>query len=147
MTASAFTPARTKAILVMLADGVFIETACQAAGVNPRTYRRWLERADDPAADPKYATFRDAALTARAKAESDAIRIIVAAGKTDARHLEWFLERSFPTRYGRQTKTELTGKDGASLISLPDLHRLGGAEGLERFTRLMGITDDETETD
>jgi len=116
MPAPKLTPARSRAILAMIADGIFIETACAAAGVNSRTYRRWMVRADEPGADPRYAAFRDAANVARATAEANAIRVITNAGKLDARHAEWFLERSFPNRYGRQTRTEVTGKNGESLL-------------------------------
>ena len=75
-----------------------------------------MARADEPGADPRYAAFRDAANVAHATAEADAIRVITNAGKLDARHAEWFLERSFPNRYGRQTRTEVTGKNGEPLL-------------------------------
>lgn len=127
---SLLTPARSKAILEMLADGVFVETACQAAGVNQTTYHRWLKKADDPDADPTYAAFRDAANVARATAEVNAIRIVVGHAKDDWRAAAWYLERSFPTRYGKLTKLEHTGADGGP-ITLAGLEALMGLDAHE----------------
>jgi len=143
----------------MIADGVMIETACRTAGISARTYRRWLANADDPNADPKYAKFRDDADAARAKAEADSIQMVAGHAKDDWRAAAWFLERSFPAKYGRQTRTEVTGKDDTPLTMMPltELHAIAAAHdagmtpvldekrrrALRNLTSLAGIEGDD----
>ncbi len=57
---SKLTPAVSAAICESVRAGVYVETACQANGISTSTYYRWLDKADDPNADPIYKTFRDA---------------------------------------------------------------------------------------
>jgi transposase len=122
---SLLTPERSERILGLLRSGVFIETACQACGIGTTTYFRWLKNADDPDADPMYREFRDATTCALARAQVRAIELITLAGHKDWRAAAWFLERSFPEKYGRRLlgKLEHTGKDGGpiTLASLSSL--------------------------
>lgn len=119
------TPERKDRIISMIRQGVFIETACEANGIGKTTYYRWLERADDPASDPKYREFRDATNTARAEAESRHVLRVEQASRNDWKASAWFLERSFPTKYGKQQRIEHTGADGGA-ISLAGLESLMG---------------------
>jgi hypothetical protein len=128
---SSLTDARAKAIVASLRTGASITGACTAAGVPRQAYCRWLSRADDPDADPRYARFRTAAERARGLAENEAVDIIRAAALTDWRAAAWFLAHGRRTDWADNQKVEHSA-DGSFL------EMLGGIEAA------MGITDDES---
>lgn len=113
------TPLRQEAIIRLLRTGVTIETACGAAGINSGTYREWMAKGAE-GREP-YAAFAAAATRARDEQEAYLADVIAQAaapsehGPGDWRAAAWLLERSRPTRWGRQTRTELTGADGGPL--------------------------------
>ena len=89
------------AVVELLLAGNFRQVAAQRVGVGQRTFWRWMALGKRY---PKgiYGRLRQAVLRAEAEAESRAIRAVLDAGTTvDAIHLEWFLERKFPERWGR----------------------------------------------
>lgn len=122
------TKERHERIVQLIRNGVYIQTACEANGIGTSTYYRWLENADNPDADPKYREFREAITRARAEAEARHVLHVEQAARTDWKAAAWFLERSFPTRYGRQQRIEHTGADGGAIT-------LAGLESL------MGVSD------
>ncbi len=125
------TPAVSAAICESVKGGVYIETACQANNISTSTYYRWLDKADDPNADPIYKTFRDASARARGEAQVQHVLLVTQAARTDWRAAAWFLERSFPTHYGRQERIEVdTGAEG-------------GAITLVGLAALMGVPQDD----
>lgn len=82
--------------------GNFREAAARHLGVNRRALYRWM-RDGKRFPDGRYGTFRRAVLAAEARAETDAVAAIYAAGMAgDCDQLKWFLERKFPLRWGRQ---------------------------------------------
>lgn len=109
--------------------GNFIETAADYVGINPDTYYDWMRRGKlSGEAHAIYRDFRLAVTEARASAEIESVARIRLSGqngnwKADA----WFLERSYPDRWGR-TRLEVTGSNGApmsqgTVIILPSNNR------------------------
>ncbi len=132
------TPAVSAAICESVKGGVYIETACQANNISTSTYYRWLDKADDPNAGDEFREFRDASARARAEVEARHVSLIDQAARGpvlgDWRAAAWYLERSFPTRYGRQERIEHTSVEGGAITLV----------GLER---LMGVPEDDDEDD
>ena len=108
------TPALQKKIVEALVAGNYIETACSYSGVAPATYYKWMEASNKPNARKDLIEFREAVEKARAEAEVRNVVYINEVAKTNYQAAAWWLERSFPKRWGRQQSVELTGS-GASL--------------------------------
>ena len=125
------TPERAARILYLVSAGVTIDTACGAVGIDDSAYFRWVKRGslpeDHPDFDQKYRDFHDAAMQARANAEANAVIGITEQGPEDWRAFAWFLERSFPRKYGRLQTTQITGGEGGpiTLAGLADLMGVG----------------------
>lgn len=107
-------------IVNALRAGNYIEAACSYAGITTQTYWQWIAKADQPG--PRislYADFRDAANKARADAEIRNVAIIqkVAQDGRTWQASAWWLERSFPTRWGKmqRTQVELSGPNGQAI--------------------------------
>jgi len=94
------TPAVQQRICSAIEGGNFVATAAQLAGVSRATLYRWIALADTD--DKQYRDFRDALLTARAKAEARAVAVIVKAGRRSWQSAAWYLERSFPGDWRRR---------------------------------------------
>lgn len=120
-------PKRAEEILGYLRAGNYVETACALAGVHPSTFYRWIERADDEKSDPKFREFRDAVTRARAEAEARNVALVQRAASDDWRAASWYLERSFPTKYGRRDRVEHSGPDGGP-ITLSGLAEMMGVD-------------------
>lgn len=98
-------------ILRHLRTGAFAKHACQAAGIEHRTFKYWLERGET--GEKPYAAF--AVKVMRVQAE-DAIRgqsIITRAqmGKIDGdwKAAAWNLERKYPKEYGQAAMQAAAG--------------------------------------
>ena len=122
------TPEKQDQIVDLVRNGIFIETACAAVGIGTTTYYRWIQKADDPNAPDKYREFRDAVTRARATAEARNVAIVQRAANADWRASAWFLERSFPSRYGRREHVEHSGSNGGP-ITLAGLAQMMNVEG------------------
>ena len=87
----------------LLETGNYDEVAARAAGVSPRTLRDWLHRGlSTQARDEPYRRLRARLEEARATGESAHVaRIAKAAADGDWKASAWFLERSYPSRWGR----------------------------------------------
>lgn len=119
-----------KTITDALRAGAPPEMACSYAGVWRSTYYSWLERGREAiaaangdlpaivAADPfaRLVIQADSALSQFAVGNMTTIGLH---GRTDRdgdwRALAWQLERRFPAMFGRKTRHEVTGADGAPL--------------------------------
>ncbi|MCY1703649.1 hypothetical protein [Deinococcus sp. SL84] len=110
------TPELQAEFVKVLRSGNWIETACSYVGIHPDTYYEWMKRGESSSPSNQiYRAFRDAVLEARAAAEMECvIRIRMAGSKGNVKADMWFLERSFPERWGRR-RVEVTGKDGEPL--------------------------------
>ena len=94
----------TAKIVGLLRAGNYLATAARAAGIDPSTVYRWIERGESDEehdVDSPYRSF--AALAGVARAEAVAIRVqrIQMAGQEgDWRADTWWLERAHPKEWG-----------------------------------------------
>lgn len=113
------TPERCERLCEALRAGNYIEISCAYAGIHKDTYYKFLERAQkDPPGSQRQEMLRSI-LKARADAEVRNVAYIQRAAQDPKtwQAAAWWLERSFPTRWGRQQKItqEITGKDGKAI--------------------------------
>jgi transposase-like protein len=111
---------RVMAAYLRAEKGCFIEQAALHAGINPRTYRRWVDQEGE-----EYEAFQAEVLPAlhdHAKALLEAARLDIesAEGGSSAyvNWHKWLLPKRHPKLFGEQaaeSKVEVTGKDGAPL--------------------------------
>lgn len=94
------TPQLQEAIIVMLKRGNYRMVACEAVGIGYNTFKRWMKTGEQ-IPDGLYGQFRAAVVQAERDAESEAVAWILAAGRGDPKHLQWFLERKYPQRWGK----------------------------------------------
>ena len=100
------TPELLDKICELLAAGNYIATVCAVVGIATETYYDWRL---------KNSEFSCAVEKARAGSETDTLARIRKAGQEGIWQADaWFLERSYPDRWGR-TRQEITGKDGNDL--------------------------------
>lgn len=97
-------------------DGVTIDekTGEDVDKSGPEYMWRHKPRPFDPIEWP-YVVFVRTTVAARHEAEVRAVSNIVTAGRKQWQASAWWLERSFPDRYGRVDRMELTGKDGGAV--------------------------------
>jgi transposase-like protein len=124
-------PKLTKELIELLGtalqNGNYIETACDFAGINRATLYRWLQESEEDDAKPLLKELSDTVRKARAQAEMrHVLRIQKAAEGTtdkDGNYLinpnwsasAWWLERSHPKKWSKQTNVELSGVDGSPI--------------------------------
>lgn len=97
------TDATADRIAGLLRAGNYDAVAARAVGVSPRTLRDWLQRGRTSTL-PTDDAYRDLAERVdRARAEGEALHVtrIVRAAEDDWHASAWFLERSYPERWGR----------------------------------------------
>jgi transposase-like protein len=121
-------------IVAAIADGNYAETACRAGGISDSTFYRWLERGESDESGP-YADFADAVRAAEAAAEIDALEAVKAARYSDWKSAMTFLERRFPSRWGRQSSGERESRQAPAREH--DLSALTPDE-LETLGKLIG---------
>lgn len=85
-----------------------------------------------------YAEFYQALIEAEMEAEIMALAVIRKTGtQKDPRHLQWWLERKFPSRWGRRfIQKEISGPGGGP-ISVQDLSPISDEERAARIRKLM----------
>lgn len=113
------TPELQDQICRLLAAGNYIETVCDLVGIHESTFYNWMKRGErgwKQDQDAGFLEFFKAVKKARAQAEVMSLAHIRKAGldgqwQADA----WFLERSFPDRWGRR-RLEVTGADGGDIV-------------------------------
>lgn len=105
--ATKLTAERRRRLLDALSRGHHRTTACALAGINDRTLRTWLRRADD--GDPRYAELARSVREAEAGTEEIHLGRILSAGVEDWRATAWWAERRFPDRWGDRVRIELAG--------------------------------------
>lgn len=109
------TPEVQDRVLSAVSAGNYLETAAQYAGIDASTLRRWVVKGEAAGAAEPYRTFCAALKSARAAAEVRSVALIQQAA-TDGtwQAAAWYLERSYPDRWGR-TRVEVTGADQAPI--------------------------------
>ncbi|MFZ5850347.1 MAG: hypothetical protein ACOYY2_02995 [Actinomycetota bacterium] len=134
---SLLTPEIHERIVQAIAAGNFGETAARAAGIATATYYQWMAKGRDErtrrengerpkASQSKYVDFAEAVESAKAQAETRAVTLITKAALDGTwQAAAWYLERTQPQKYGRFTRTEVTGADGGAVrveqVSAEDL--------------------------
>lgn len=108
---SKLTPELQEDIVKALRAGNYIEAACAFAGIDQATFQRWMNRGEKEATG-EYCAFCKLVKKARADAEVRNVAIIQNAAPANWTAAAWWLERSFPNRWGRQKQViEHVGKD------------------------------------
>lgn len=127
------TPDVQNSIVTALRAGNYSETAAAYAGISKATFYEWCARGRrEP--DSIYADFLDAVESAKAASEvRDVALIDKAATDGSWQAAAWKLERKYPQRWGRLTRTEITGADGGELKVTVD-HR-------QTLRDVLGLTD------
>jgi transposase len=92
---SKLTEDRKSAIIDSLRAGNYLETAAAGAGVHRDTLNEWRKQFPD---------FSDAVEKARAEAEEQHVAVIRAAARDSWQAAAWWLERSYPHRWGRRDR-------------------------------------------
>ncbi len=143
------TKAVCERILPAIRAGTPVESACRAAAIAPATFYRWLERGERES-DGIYHDFVQEVRQAEAEAEVHAVATIRRAMAEDWRAALAYLERRHPSRWRKQTSSEITGRDGGPIRAehskSPDLSRLSDDELAlvqELYARAMQEEDDE----
>lgn len=98
---SKFTPERVDTLVKWLKLGYYIDEACSMAGIHRDTYYAWLKKADEGIQE--FSDFSDTIKKARAEAEGAHIMNIRKAADNGVWQASaWFLERAYPTRWGKK---------------------------------------------
>lgn len=98
-----------------LKAGNYIETACDYVGINRSTFYMWLQEAEKPGAKQIYLDLLDTVRTARAEAEMRNVLKIQKAADDSWQAAAWWLERSQPKKWSKQTNVELSGVNGSPI--------------------------------
>lgn len=97
-----------------LRAGNYIQSACEYAGISHDAYYDWLAKAKDPESPAVFREFAAEVKKARATAEMRNVNNIQKAAQNGTWQASaWWLERSFPDRWGR--KTTVTGPDNGPI--------------------------------
>src|SRR5882724_6074296 len=97
------TPELVEELLRYIRMGVTIKTACDAAGINDATYRRWVVGSKD---------FCTEATRARSKGKIAILSQILA--DKDWRAKAWYLERCYPAEFARTEDRRLPEEASAT---------------------------------
>jgi transposase len=109
-------PKLTKELIELLGtalqNGNYIETACDFVGINRATLYRWLQESEEDDAKPILKDLSDTVRKARAQAEMRNVLRIQKAADDSWQAAAWWLERSQPKKWSKQTNVELSGVNG-----------------------------------
>ena len=109
-------PKLTKELIELLGtalqNGNYIETACDFVGINRATLYRWLQESEENDAKPILKELSDTVRKARAQAEMRNVLRIQKAADDSWQAAAWWLERSQPKKWSKQTNVELSGVNG-----------------------------------
>ena len=135
------TPELQDCVVQNIENGNYVNVAAQCAGIDRSTHTRWMGkgRADtNNGQDTIYSAYFQAVTTARAKAEATNVFVIKEATHNTWQAAAWWLERTFPDRWGRRDRTSIehTGKNGGPIEVGMDLSKLSDKE-LEYLSSLV----------
>ena len=112
-------PKLTKELIELLGtalqNGNYIETACDFAGINRATLYRWLQESEQNGAKPLLRELSDTVRASRAQAEMRNVLRIQKAAEDSWQAAAWWLERSQPKKWSKQTNVELSGVGGSPI--------------------------------
>lgn len=131
---SKLTPEIHKAIVEAIRNGASRQAAAASVRVGFSTVKEWMTRGDGAHPDREqssdFAAFSTDVHAAEAEFEQSLVANVMAYSamgeKPDWRGPAWLLERRFSERWGKTTRTELTGKDGGpvAVASTVDVTKL-----------------------
>jgi hypothetical protein len=142
------TPEIHRAIVTALEAGNYQDASAAYAGVSAAAFYRWMDRGlqererIEAGEKPRkteviYLEFREAVESARAKAEVRHVANIAKSANDGIWQASaWYLERSYPQKWGRLNRTEISGPDGGPIEARIDLDALD-----EKLTALLGLED------
>lgn len=98
-----------------LKAGNYIETACDYVNINRSTFYGWLKEAEEPDAKPLLIELANTVRLSRAEAEMRNVLRIQKAADDSWQAAAWWLERSQPKKWSKQTNVELSGVSGGAI--------------------------------
>ncbi len=123
------TPETERAILKALSVGLYVETACDLAGVSRECFYNWIKEGEAHQTG-KHRRFSDNVKKAQAQAEGRLIGHLLQDDSWQSK--AWILERKFRKRWGRNLAVENDGnlaRDTADIINNMDRVEDGGTNG------------------
>ena len=120
-------------IIKAVSKGNYLCDAAESAGIDPSTLKRWMKQGRREKSG-EYYDFYTAIVKSEKQVISKCVEGVISQGKKDARHLQWYLERKMPEKWGKdrlqikQLETrmaELEAREAASRA----LNRTHGSDG------------------
>lgn len=115
-------------LINMIHIGVPVRHACQAVGINEKTFYNWLSRgmterdrlntienAKPNPTEVVFYEFLQAVERARAEAVAKKVAVITKSSASDWRAAAWWLERQSPAEFGKTERIEHTGANGEEI--------------------------------
>ena len=102
------TPEMANMIVGMLQAGITVTIACETAGINIKTFERWVNKGKEAEPGTNYALFADGVKKARAMGEVNLVNILQKWAPKEPKWAAWLLERMFGERYGKKVEQTLT---------------------------------------
>ena len=134
MAQSKLTPETQDRVIQAIKMGNYQETAAAYAGISQSTFYGWLERGRNELGSI-YSEFLEAVEKAKADSEVRDVALIEKAATDGSwQAAAWKLERKFPQKWGRVTRTEITGAEGKPISVEVDAKT--------ELKRLLGLSDD-----
>jgi transposase-like protein len=97
---------KAEVIAEFVKKGMSVNSACRAAGVNPRTYYDWQEKAEKGMVE--YQPVVDFLEQARAAGQAELLQKVIDASNEDWKAAAWILERRHPD-FRKQSELTLNG--------------------------------------
>ncbi len=129
---SKLTPEVQEKICRALRGGNFRSTAAWYAGISPRTLQAWMAEGETNPDSPE-GNFCAAVIESEKGAEIDAVETIIAAGKSDPKHFQWWLSHRHSARWAEKKNVKMSGS--------VDLRPLEGVSP-EKLAKLLDGPDD-----
>jgi hypothetical protein len=107
---SKLTEETAEKIVSLLAEGAYVETAAEAAGIGVSTLYLWLDRGAN--GEEPYAAFLESVVRARAEAEIDLMRSVrrgdaKGTGFGEAKAAAFLLERTRPNKFAQRVNVKV----------------------------------------
>lgn len=116
MKAYRLKPEVTELIVGLVRQGNYPEVAAKAAGLDGRTFRKWMIRGTAET-EGEYFDFAQAVHKAEGEAEARGVQqVALAAANGDTSAAKWKLERRYPERWGAKVQLEVKEQLGRELI-------------------------------
>lgn len=142
------TPEIQRAIVSALEAGNYQDDSAAFAGISTSALYNWIARGraererieaggKPTKSEAPFVEFVDAVESARAKAAVRHVANIAKAANEGAWQASaWYLERSYPQKWGRINRTEISGPGGGPIEAQVDLEALD-----DKLSRLLGLDD------